>query len=204
MKKKTITLLAVLTCTAAIVLSGCSASTTQHVTKLIDTVSDQVAENNTATETPTVTPEPTPATTQLKLGDKAQVGDWSFKVKKVSTKKLFKISDYTGYKPAKGNTFVYLTMSVENKGGKEEKFLPMVGLENSMITAILSYQNQYEYKPSDLTSYDKCLTNETIKPLNKKSGIVVFEVPKKVAKDLKQATVKIGTVNENVVYPLTK
>ena len=205
MKKRTITLLATLTCTAAIALSGCSASTARRAAKLIDTVSDQVAENNTTvTEAPTATPEPTPATTQLKLGDKAQVGDWTFKVKNVSTKKVFKISDYTGYKPADGNIFVCLSMSVENKGGEESKFLPMVGLENTMITAILYYQDQYEYKPSDLTSYDKCLTNEYIKPLNKKSGVVVFEVPKKVAKNLKQATVKIGTVNENVVYPLTK
>ncbi len=202
MKKRTITLLAI-SCTTALLLSGCNASTARHAANLIDAVSDK-ASDNTATETPTATPEPTPKTTQLKLGDKAQVGDWTFKVKKVSTKKLFKISDYTGYKPAKGNTFVYLSMSVENKGSEEQKFLPMVGLENEMVTAILYYQNQYEYKPSDLSSYDKCLTNESIKPLNKKSGIVVYEVPKKVAKDLKQATVKIGTVNENVVYPLTK
>ena len=204
MKKSTITLLAVLTCTVAMVLSGCSASTARRAAKLIDAVSDQVDEKNTATEAPTATPEPTPATTQLKLGDKAQVGDWAFKVKKVSTKKVFKISDYTGYKPADGNIFVCLSMSVENKGEEESKFLPWVGLENTMITAVLYYQDQYEYKPSELTSYDKCLTNEYIKPLNKKSGVVVFEVPKKVAKDLKQATVKIGTVNENVVYPLTK
>ncbi|MDE6851591.1 MAG: DUF4352 domain-containing protein [Lachnospiraceae bacterium] len=205
MKKRTITLLATATFTAAMVLSGCSASTARRAAKLIDAVSDQTqVADNVISEAPTATPEPTPATTQLKLGDKAQVGDWSFKVKKVSTKKVFKISDYTGYKPADGNTFVCLTMSVENKGSEEAKFLPMVGFENTMLTAVLYYQDQYEYKPSDLTSYDKCLTNESIKPLNKKSGVVVFEVPKKVAKDLKQATVKIGTVDENVVYPLIK
>lgn len=204
MKKRTLALLAILTCTTSILLSGCGASTARRAAKLINEVGNQVAEN-AATEAPaTATPEPTPQTTQLKLGEKAQVGDWVFKAKKVSTKKLFKISDYTGYKPADGNIFVCLSMSVENKGSEEEKFLPMVGFENTMITATLLYQDQYEYKPSDLSSYDKCLTNEAIKPLNKKSGLVIFEVPKKVAKDLGQATVKIGTTNENVVYPLKK
>lgn len=205
MKKRTITLFAVATCTAAMLLSGCSLSTARRAAKLIDTVSDQVSENS-ATKAPiaTATPEPTPQTTQLKLGEKAQVGDWVFKAKKVSTKKSIKVSDYTGYKPADGNIFVCLTMSAENKGKEEDTFLPRMGYENQMITATLLYQDQYEYKPSDLTSYKKCLTSQKIKPLNKKSGLVVFEVPKKVAKDLKQATVKIGTANENVVYPLKK
>lgn len=205
MKKRTVTLFAVATCTAAMLLSGCSASTARRAAKLIDTVSDQVAENS-ATQAPvaTATPEPTPQTTQLKLGGKAQIGDWVFKAVKVSTKKSIKTSDYMGYKPAKGNTFVCLTMSTENKGKEEDTFLPRMGFENQMITATLLYQDQYEYKPSDLTGYDKCLTSKKIDPLNKKSGLVVFEVPKKVAKDIKRATVKIGTKNENVVYTLTK
>lgn len=205
MRKRTVTLFAIATCTAAMLLSGCSASTARRAAKLIDTVSEQVSENS-ATETPvaTATPEPTPQTTQLKLGERAQVGDWVFKAKKVSTKKSIKVSDYTGYKPADGNTFVCLTMSAENKGKEEDTFLPRMGFENEMITATLLYQDQYEYKPSDLTGYSKCLTSQKIKPLNKKSGLVVFEVPKKVAKDLKQATVKVGTINENVIYTLTK
>lgn len=205
MKKRTVTLFAVATCTAAVLLSGCSASTARRAAKLIDTVSDQVSESS-VTQAPvaTATPEPTPQTTQLKLGEKAQVGDWVFKAKKVSTKKSIKVSDYTGYKPEKGNTFVCLTMSAENKGKEEDTFLPRMGFENQMITATLLYQDQYEYKPSDLTSYNKCLTSQEIKPLNKKSGLVVFEVPKKVAKDIKKATVKVGTKNENVVYTLTK
>ncbi len=203
MKKRTIALLAALTCTTAIVLSGCGASTAEKAANLIGTVSDQANENS-ATETPTATPEPTPTTTQLKLGEKAQVGDWTFKVKKVSTKKMFKINDYSGYKPTDGNTFVCLSMSVKNNGSEEQNFLPMMGLENKMVTATLIYQDQYEYKPTELSGYKKCLTNEYIKPLSKKSGLVVFDVPKKVAKNLKEATVKIGTVNENVVYPLKK
>lgn len=195
MKKRTIALLTALTCTVAMVLSGCSASTSQKT----GTVNE-----NTATETPTATPEPTPSTTQLKLGEKAQVGDWTFKAKKVSTKKKFKINDYSGYKPTDGNIFVCLSMSVENKGSEEAKFLPMMGLVNEMVTATLIYQDEYEYKPTELSGYDKCLTNEVIKPLSKKSGLVVFDVPKEVAKNLDQATVKIGTVDENVVYPMKK
>lgn len=201
MKKRTIALLTALTCTTAMVLSGCSLSS---ALRAADVINVEQSTENTATETPTATPEPTPTVTQLKLGEKAQVGDWTFKVKKVSTKKMFKISDYSGYKPTDGNIFVCLSVSVENKGSEEEKFLPMMGLENKMVTATLIYQDQYEYKPTDLSSYDKCLTNEEIKPLNKKSGLVVFDVPKEVSKNLDQATVKIGTVNENVVYPLKK
>ena len=200
MKKRTIALLTALT-TTAMLLSGCSLSS---ALRAADVINVEQSKENTATETPTATPEPTPTTTQLKLGEQAQVGDWTFKAKKVSTKKMFKINDYSGYKPTDGNTFVCLSMSVENKGSEEQKFLPMMGLENKMVTATLIYQDQYEYKPTELSGYDKCLTDENIKPLSKKSGLVVFDVPKEVAKNLKEATVKIGTVNENVVYPMTK
>lgn len=204
MKKRNIILLAALTCAASVLLSGCGASTARRAAKIIGEAGNQIAENSTTEAPATATPEPTPQTTQLKLGDKGTVGDWTFKVKKVSTKKEIKVNNYSSYKPTDGNIFVCLSMSVENKGSEEAQFLPMMGLSNQMVTAILYYQDQYEYKPTELSGYDKCLTTEVIKPLNKMSGIVVYDVPKEVAKNLKEATVKIGTTNENAVYPLTK
>lgn len=198
MKKKSQASLA-LTLSAVLLLTGCSASSTKRAANLINKASKQMVESNA---NPTTTPEPTPATTQLKLGDEATVGDWSFTVKKVSIKKQIKTSGYLGYKPNKGNQFVCINITVKNNGNEEAAFLPYIGYENKMNTAIIYYQDQYEYKPSVLTSYDKDLADDKIKPLNKKSGVLVFEVPKKVAKNLKETTLKIGTTQENVIYPL--
>ncbi|MDO4167514.1 MAG: DUF4352 domain-containing protein [Eubacteriales bacterium] len=186
---------------AALLLTGCSASSTRRAAKLISNASKQVTENS-ADPTAAPTPEPTPATTQLKLGDKATIGDWTFTAKKITIKKQIKTSNYLGYKPDKGNQFICVSMAVKNNGSEEADFLPGFGYEDKMNTAVIYYQNKYEYKPSVLTSYKKDLADEKIKPLNKKSGVVVFEVPKKVAKNLGETTLKIGTTQENVVYSL--
>lgn len=182
-----------------LVFSGCAA---KEAADVIQEASKQITA--TPTPMPTATPEPTPAVTQLELGKKAKVGDWEFTVKKASIKTKIMTSKYMGYEAAKGNKYVCLSMSVKNNGAKEETFLPRVGYENEMITAIIHYQDQYEYKPSELSSYDKDIAGESIKPLDKKSGLLVFEVPKEVASNLDKATVQIGTSAENVVYPLKK
>lgn len=180
-------------------ISGCAA---EKAADVIQEASKQITA--TPTPVPTATPEPTPAVTQLKLGDKATVGDWSFTVKKASTKTEIKTSKYMGYEAKKGNKFVCVSMSVKNNGAEETKFLPSVGYENTMMTAIIHYQDKYEYKPYELISYDKDLANEAIKPLDKMSGLLVFEVPKEVASHLGKCTLQIGTANESVVYPLKK
>lgn len=192
-KKRLFTLLL----SGMLAIGGCAA---KEAADVIQEASKQITA--TPTPVPTATPEPTPAVTQLKLGDKATVGDWAFTVKKVSTKTKIKTSQYMGYEAEKGNKYVCVTMSVKNNGAEESKFLPSVGMENKMITAIIHYQDQYEYKPYELISYKKDLANESIKPLAKKNGMIVFEVPKEVASHLGKCTLQVGTTSESVVYPL--
>lgn len=194
-KKRLLTLLL----SGILAISGCAA---KEAADVIQEASKQIAA--TPTPTPTATPEPTPTVTQLKIGDKATVGDWSFTVKKVSTKTKIMTSKYMGYEAKKGNKFVCVSMSVKNNGTEETKFLPSVGMENTMMTAIVHYQDKYEYKPYELISYDKDIANEAVKPLDKMSGLLVFEVPKEVASHLGKCTLQIGTVNESVVYPMKK
>lgn len=201
MKKKTTTLLAFVF-SITLLFTGCNTSNMEQAAELINNANEQAASN--AAE-PTATPEPTPAVTQLTLGQKAKLGDWAFTAKKVSIKKQIKTSDYLGYKPDKGNRFICVTLSVKNNGSEAAAFLPYIGYENEMNSAAIYYQDNYEYKPSSLsslTSYTKDLIDEEIKPLNKKNGVLVFEVPKKVANHLEQTTLKIGTADESVVYPL--
>lgn len=192
MKKK----LLLLTLCTTLLFTGCAGG---NLAKTVKKVTDSVA-----TQTPEPTPEPTPApkVKKLALGKKGTVGDWKICVKKAVVKTQIKNGSYYYFKPSKGNKFVHLTMSVKNNGKKEAEFLPRIGYENEMITATLCYKDDYEYKPTELLSYDKDLTTKKIKPLASESGILVFEVPKKVAREKKKMVVKIGTTMDYLEYTL--
>lgn len=194
MKKKIMTLAVC----AAILLCGCSS--TDKLTDAMKQAAEQAGQNTTPT--PEITATPGPKETTVALGKKGTVGDWQFCVKKAAAKKQIKSSDYLGFKPSKGNTFIVLTMSVRNNGKEAETAFPRMGLENKMIQAILYYDGEYEYKPTQLLSYDKDLMTKKIQPLTTKNGVVAYEVPKKVAKSLDKITVKIGTSKESLIYSL--
>lgn len=179
-------------------LAGCGASS---VKKLADTAKD-IAEKSSATATPNVpTPTPAPKETAIALKKTGKIGDWSFKVTKAAFKSKIKTSKYMEAKASKGNLLVLVSASATNNGKEEATFLPRVGRENEMITAKLIYKDGYEYLPSMISGYDKDLSGEQIAPLSKKSGVIAFDVPKKVAKDLKSCKIRIGTKNEAMVYP---
>lgn len=195
MKKKFI---ALILCTA-VLLCGCTA--TKKITDTMKQAAQQAADS-TATQTPEATATPGPVETSVALEKKGTVGNWKFCVKKATTKKTIKASEYMGFKPGKGNIFVVVTMTIENKGKKEDTALPSVGLEDQIIQSLLYHDGETEYKPTQLLSYKKDLLTKKIKPLSKKSGVVVYEVPKKVAKDMKKLTLKIGTSKESLIYTL--
>jgi Telomeric repeat-binding factor 2. len=196
MKKK---ILAITLCTAlsAATLTGCGGSA---VKKLADTAKE-ISEQSDATSTPNgPTATPAPKETALAMKKTGKVGDWKFTVKKLSTKKTIKTSKYMEAKASDGNLLVLATLSVTNDGKKEATFLPRVGREDTMMTAKLIYKDNYEYQPSSITGYDKDMAAKSINPLSKKSGIIAFDVPKKVAKDLKSCRIRIGTKSEAIVF----
>lgn len=198
MKKK---LIAITLCTvlSLCMLTGCGGSS---VKKLADTAKN-IADNAAATATPIPTPTPTaaPKETALALKKTGTVGDWKIKASKITTKKKIKTSTYMEATADKGNLLVLVSMNITNNGKKAATFLPRVGRENTMVTAKLIYKDDYEYQPSSITSYNKDLIGKSIEPLSKKSGVVAFNVPKKVAKDLKSCKIRIGTKSEAIVYP---
>lgn len=196
MKKK---LLAITLCTALSMsaLTGCGGSA---VKKLADTAKE-ISEQSNATATPNgPTATPAPKETTLAMKKMGTVGDWKFTVKKLTTKTTIKTSKYMEAKASDGNLLVLATISVTNNGNKEATFLPRVGMEDTMMTAKLIYKDNYEYQPSTITGYDKDMAAKSINPLSKKSGIIAFDVPKKVAKDLKSCRIRIGTKSEAIVY----
>lgn len=195
MKKKIITL----TVCAAMALCGCSS--TDKLTDAMKQAAEQAVQT-TAAPTPEITATPAPKQTNVVLGKKGTVGDWEFCVKKAAAKQQIKSGKYMGFKPGKGKTFIVLTMSVRNNGKKAETVFPSVGLENEMIRNLLYYNGEDEYKPTQLLSYDKDLMTKKIEPQKKKNGVVVFEVPKKVAKSFDKLTVKIGTNKDSLLYSL--
>ena len=196
--KKKITAVALCTVLALGTLTGCGASDVQ---RLADTA-QKIAEEAAATDTPAAPTEtPGPQETNLDLKKAGTVGDWKIKVSKVAAKSKIKTSKYLEAKADKGNLLVIVNATVTNNGKEKATFLPSVGRENTMVTAKLIYKDGYEYMPSYIAGYDKDLTNKSIDPLAKKSGVIAFNVPKKVAKDLKSCTIRIGTKGEALLYP---
>ncbi len=175
---------------------------------VISTISSNV-QNGTAAPEPTASTEPEDDKKDnqekkpkpLALGKKASVGDWKFTVRKAEVKSKILNGKYYYFKPAKGHKYVCLTASAKNTGKKEATFLPRIGYSNQINVAKL-YFGEYEYTATSLLSCDKDLLDKKIKPLASKKGIIVFEVPKKVAKKIKKLKLTIGTDSDMVTYSL--
>nr|MBP3598951.1 DUF4352 domain-containing protein [Eubacterium sp.] len=182
-------------------ITGCSSD---QVTETLNKAADQVATMTETTAAPVATPAPTPASTEteMKLGKKGTVGNWDIKVKKAEVKKKIKNGSYRYFDPGKGNRFVVVSVSAKNNGEEAEQFLPLMGFEGKMVTAVLIDESGEEYKATQLIAYSKDLTTRSIKPNKTESGVVAFQVPKKAAKSLKKLTLKIGTSNDALVYTL--
>lgn len=183
---------------ATLFITGCSLS--DSVTNTIKNVAGTTSQPANDQK-----PSPTPTTkeTNLALGKKGTVGDWTIQVKKFTVKRKIKASKYRYYDAGKGNYYIYFQVSARNNGKKAAQFLPRIGYENKVISATLYYKKDYEYQPTELLGYDKDLTTESIGALTTKSGIVAFKIPKKVAKAKKsELSLKIGTKNEHIVYSL--
>ena len=206
MRKK----LLALTMCLSLALTGCNA-VSEQVTKGInegleaaqEAAESAMEETQEETNAEVAEEEEAAEVETVKLGKTVKLGDWKVTVSKVQTKNKIPYSSYMVYKPSKGSTFLCISMKVQNKGKKEDTFLPRFGYENEDNFATL-YFNDYEYQASALTSYDKDLLDEAIKPLTKKNGIIVFEVPKKVSKKKGKLTLKLGTSENYVIYQLKK
>lgn len=196
--KKTLLLLGTCFC---LVLTGCSA---KSISKTVKNVTENIpsTSKDDATPTPAVSATPAPKAKSLKLGKKGTTGNWKICVKKAEKKTQIKNGAYFVFKPEKGDQFISITATVRNNGKKKDTFLPKVGYKDKMLTATLYYKDKYEYQPMELLSYDKDLIGTSINPLTSKSGIIVFEVPKKVAKSKKNLTLKIGTESDYLLYSL--
>lgn len=179
-----------------------SCSPVNKLSKTVEEAANTLQEAVSTTPAPTVAPTPAPVETKLKLKKKGKVENWTICVKKAEIKSKIKNGTYRLFKPEKGDRFVVLTATVRNTGKKKDTFLPRVGYANEMLTATLYYKGEYEYQPLELLSYDKDLVQSEIKPLSGSTGIIVFEVPKKVAKAKGKLTVKIGTEQESLIYSL--
>lgn len=181
-------------------LSGCSMSSkdiSNAVNSGIEAAKEQAGTQTSEEPQETEAPE----SKELALGEKAAIGDWKVTVKKVEAKAKIKNGKYYVFKPDKGQRFVCVAMTVKNTGKEEADFLPRVGYSDTMVTAKL-YWGDYEYKATNLLNYDKDLLEKSIKPLSSRSGMVTFEVPKKVAKKMSKLTLRVGTDNDSVVYQL--
>lgn len=199
------------TCTA-LAFTGCgldsqtdSTTTSSTSSNILSNSSSDSTTSSTDSQTqPTTAPaesSPEPEETTLALGKKATIGDWKINAKSASVKNQIPNGKYQYFKPSKGNSFVVISMSVSNKGAEEAEFLPRVGYKDTMSTATLCFEDE-EFQATELFAYDKDIATLKVKPSATKKGILVFDVPKKAAKKLKNLKLKFSAQGQDATYEL--
>lgn len=207
MKKQALLLL---TCTA-LLMTGCASTTptTDGTSSSDSSVSSAApaataASNNAADTTGDTAAESTaaPEAAELKLGKKTTLGDWNICAKKISSPKQIKNGSISYFQPSKGNSFIVVDMSVRNNGKKGAEFLPRVGLKDQTVLAKLVYSDGSDYSPTQLLAYDKDLTTKKIESNKTKNGILVFDIPKKIANKKKDLKLTFTLDETTVTYSL--
>lgn len=195
-------LIAALCICLSLILVGCSEGS-DEITSSVGGSSTTENGANSASK-PTAAPTPEPAPKDLSLKDKGKVGDWEICVKKVDMKTKINNGKYRYFKAEKGQTYAVLTVTVKNTGKEKEKFLPYVGIKGKMVQALITSPDNQEFKPTQLLSYNKDVVDKSMEPSEKKSGIIVFQIPKKVAKDKKNLKLSFEKGEEKLLYSLGK
>lgn len=190
------TVLFLVTC-ISLLATGCSG---KQVSKVLNRAAKTIENIPKTTAAPTPTPGPTE--TQLKLGKKGKLDDWSIKVTKAQVKKSIKNGKYRYFDPGKGKRFVVISVSAKNNSKKAAQLFPFAGYVDKTISAVLIDKNKKKHKATRLLSYPKDMTSKSVKPSKKLNGIVAFQVPAKTAKKLKNLSLRIGTSKNALVYEL--
>lgn len=195
--RKQLCMLSLLAC-ASFGITGCFAG------DMASTISDYASPTDvpapTAEPTPTATPGPKETTLSLKK--KGTAGDWEMCVKKMTVTKRINDGRYRYFKPHKGKLYVTFSMTVKNKGKESATFLPRVGMKDKMIQGHLTDEKGKEYDMVQLIGYSKDLVYKSVGPSQKRSGIITFEIPKKMSKKTKSMTLELGTSEEKLIYSL--
>lgn len=106
------TVLFLVTC-ITLLATGCSG---KQVSKVLNRAAKTIENIPKTTAAPTPTPGPTE--TQLKLGKKGKLDDWSIKVTKAQVKKSIKNEKYRYFDPGKRKRFVVISVSAKNNSKK--------------------------------------------------------------------------------------
>lgn len=114
------------------------------------------------------------------LGETATLGDWSITASACDFKdKIVDSSGYGEFTPDEGNKFIAITAAITNNGKQSGTFLPSFAT-NEDVTAIINYNDGYEYQLTNLIGLDTTLVDATMNPLTSKEGIIAFEAPNSV------------------------
>lgn len=203
MKKQALLLL---TCTV-LAMTGCASTaptdsnTSTSGSSAASAAPAATAAADTAAES-TAAPEAAPEAAELKLGKKTTLGNWNICAKKISSPKQIKNGSYRYFQPSKGNAFIVVDMSIRNNGEEAAEFLPRVGMKDTTVLAKLINTDGEEYSPTQLFSYDKDVTTKKIDASKSKNGILVFDIPKKAAKNKKDLKLTFTLDETTISYSL--
>ncbi len=152
-----------------------------------------------ATSTPDM--EPSDANT-YEVGNEATLGDWSITVTSCDFKdKIANPSGFGEFTPDSGNKFISISASITNNGKQSATFLPSFAT-NEDVTAILNYNDGYEYQLTNLIGLDTTLIDSTMNPLTSKEGIIAFEAPDAVVSGTESLILVFSSGEQSVNFSL--
>ena len=148
------------------------------------------------------TPSPTPSNTALSVGSATTLGDWSITVSSIEFSPQIDSGDgFTVFNPDAGNQFLIVHSTVQNNGKQAASFLPSIG-SNADVGAIVCYNKDYKYQPTNLLGYDNNLCDFNANPLTSKEGVIAFEVPEAVVNGSESLAIEFTQGTKSAVFVL--
>ncbi len=138
----------------------------------------------------------------IEFGKKGNLGDLSIKVKKAKVAKQFKSGLFIFKSKKKGNVLLRVDLSVENKGDEKIKLFPFIYNPSEDIITKLVNDDGDEFESLKMIGFSDDMHDRTVKAGKTEKGALIFELPKKAAKKLKELKMKLSMGEEEFDFEL--
>ncbi len=138
----------------------------------------------------------------IEFGKKGNLGDLSIKVKKAKVAKQFRSGLFIFKSKKKGNVLLRVDLSAENKGDEKIKLFPFIYNPSEDIITKLVNDDGDEFESLKMIGFSDDMHDRTVKAGKTEKGALIFELPKKAAKKLKELKMKLSMGEEEFDFEL--
>ncbi len=155
-----------------------------------------------ATEAPEEETEDTEDADVIAFGKKGNLGDLTIKVKKAKVAKKFRGGLFIFKSKKKGNVLLKVDISVKNSGDEKIKLFPFIYNPSEDIIAKVVNDSGDEFESLKMIGFSDDMHDRTVKAGKTEKGALIFELPKKAGKKLKNLKMKLSMGEEEFDFEL--